>query len=218
MAAFDDVAKIYDEWYKTKLGIFVDSIETECAFKLMNGKKSQHYLDAGCGTGNFSKKLIEKGLDVTGIDISLEMLSIAKEKVASTNFMKMNFYDLKFNDNAFDGILSMAAFEFIKEPQKAIDELIRVLKPGGELIIGTINPNSPWGEMYQSKAFEETVFQYAIFHTIEELSKIHSELIVESKICLFTPPSVKESEINGTTEKKFREKNNGGFYLIKWVK
>ncbi len=218
MAIFDDIAKIYDEWYETKLGIFVDNIETECAFKLIDEKKSQHYLDAGCGTGNFSKKLIEKGLKVTGIDISLEMLSVAKEKVPSANFMEMDFYDLKFNDHTFDGILSMTAFEFIKEPQKAIDEFIRVLKPGGELIIGTINPNSPWGEMYQSKAFEASVFQYAVFHTIEELSRIHPELIVESKVCLFTPPTIEASEINSTTEKKFHEKNNGGFYLIKWVK
>lgn len=219
MAVFNEIANDYDDWYKTKLGEFVDKIETKAAFELLNVKSGDKILDAGCGTGNFTKKIKEsnKNIDIIGIDISAKMLSIAKQKNPNIKFKKMDLNNLKFDDNTFDKIISMAAFEFIKKPKKVINELLRVLKPKGELIIGTINPNSKWGEMYQSKEFKDTIFKHAIFHTIDDLSNIKKNKVKDIKKCLFTPPDIDINKLNKSIEEEFTD-NRPGFYIIKWIK
>ena len=63
MAVFDKKADDYDRWYESKLGKFVDKVETELAFSLLNPFPNE-ILDMGCGTGNFSIKLAEKGCKV----------------------------------------------------------------------------------------------------------------------------------------------------------
>ncbi|MGM0380146.1 MAG: class I SAM-dependent methyltransferase, partial [Bacillota bacterium] len=114
MEVFNEIAKDYDDWYKTKLGSFVDKVETKAAFDLLNVKKKDKILDAGCGTGNFTKKIKEnyKKVDIIGIDISNKMLKIARQKNSELEFKKMDLNDLNFEDNTFDKIISMATFEF----------------------------------------------------------------------------------------------------------
>lgn len=199
MAIFDKEAKIYDEWYKSKLGNFVDEAETRCVFDLFKAKKGMKVLDVGCGTGNFSIKLAKMGCEVAGIDVSEEMLKVAEAKAReeglNIKFYKMDVHQMEFEDNTFDGVLSVTAFEFLKEPEKAIEEIFRVLKPNGQLLIGTINKNSKWGEMYLSKEFQEnTVFKYANFKTIEDM-KSYKNASVDIKECLFVPPNAEEEDI-----------------------
>ena len=54
----------------------------------------------------------------------------------------MDAYNITFPSESFDGVFSMAAFEFINKPIIAYDEMYRVLKENGSLLIGTINRES----------------------------------------------------------------------------
>lgn len=224
MAIFDKEAKIYDEWYKSKLGNFVDEVETRCVFDLFKAKKSMKVLDVGCGTGNFSIKLAKMGCEVVGIDVSEEMLKVAEAKVReeglNIKFYKMDAHQMEFEDNTFDGVLSVTAFEFLKEPEKAIEEIFRVLKPNGQLLIGTINKNSKWGEMYLSKDFQEnTVFKYANFKTIEDMKSYKKEYLVDIKECLFVPPNAEEEDICMVKEMELAQTGmRGGFICALWKK
>ena len=224
MAIFDKEAKIYDEWYKSKLGNFVDEAETRCVFDLFKAKKGMKVLDVGCGTGNFSIKLAKMGCEVVGIDVSEEMLKVAEAKVReeglNIKFYKMDAHQMEFEDNTFDGVLSVTAFEFLKEPEKAIEEIFRVLKPNGQLLIGTINKNSKWGEMYLSKDFQEnTVFKYANFKTIEDMKSYKKEYLVDIKECLFVPPNAEEEDICMVKEMELAQKGKrGGFICALWRK
>lgn len=224
MAIFDKEAKMYDDWYKTKLGNFVDEVETKCILDLFKVEKGMKVLDVGCGTGNFSIKLAKMGCEVVGIDVSKEMLKVAEEKAKkeglNIKFYNMDVYDMKFEDNCFDGVISVTAFEFLKDPEKAIEEMFRVLKPNGYLLIGTINKDSAWGEMYLSKEFQEnSVFKYANFKTVEDMKSYKKDHLVDIKECLFIPPTIEEEYISMEKERELsKEGKRGGFICALWKK
>ncbi|MDI9475432.1 MAG: class I SAM-dependent methyltransferase [Natronincolaceae bacterium] len=223
MAVFDKKADDYDRWYESKLGKFVDKVETELAFSLFEPVPGMKILDMGCGTGNFSIKLAEKGCKVFGIDISEEMLKKAREKAQKRNldieFYNMDVYNINFPGESFDGIFSMAAFEFIKEPQKAYDEMYRVLKRNGYLLIGTINRKSKWGEFYVSRSLRRnSIFKHADFKSMGDLKSLNSKEIINSGECLFIPPDMEENNINMEFEKKLSYSGSGGFICVLWKK
>ncbi|HSH36076.1 class I SAM-dependent methyltransferase [Schnuerera sp.] len=223
MAIFDNEAINYDQWYESKLGEFVDKVETELAFSLFKPTSGMKILDVGCGTGNFSIKLAEMGCKVVGIDISEQMLNKArkksKDKGLDIEFHSMDIYNINFPNESFDGVFSMAAFEFIKEPQKAYDEMYRVLKKNGNLLIGTINRDSKWGELYLSKPFQEnSVFKYADFKSMDDLKSWNIKEVVDSGECLFIPPNIEEKDISIELEKQLSSSERGGFICALWKK
>lgn len=223
MEIFDKEASSYDQWYQTKMGNFIDQVETGLAFNLFNVKEGIKVLDIGCGTGNFSIKLAQKGCKVIGIDVSEEMLSIAKKKAEKAGldiqFYHMDVYDLKFEDESFDAVFSMAAFEFVKEPQKAIDEVFRVAKKGSKILIGTINKDSQWGELYLSESFQEnSVFKHADFKTLDHFRSLKNDNLIDTGECLFISPDTKEQDINMENERVLSNSKRGGFICALWEK
>jgi ubiquinone/menaquinone biosynthesis C-methylase UbiE len=131
----------------------------------------------------------------------------------------MDVYDMQFPYNTFDAVFSMAAFEFIKEPQKAFSEMMRVLKPGGQLLIGTIHKNSHWGQQYMKQAKRsDSIFRFADFKTREELEGLDLENIVNSGECLFIPPDSPPDKINEDEELKLSNIERGGYIAALWKK
>jgi 2-polyprenyl-6-hydroxyphenyl methylase/3-demethylubiquinone-9 3-methyltransferase len=102
------------------------------------GKK---LLDAGCGTGHFSKIASEKGAIVTSMDIGERLLEKVAEK-CDTERVVGSVLDIRFDDNYFDFVISSEVIEHTENPYKAIREFYRVLKPGG--ILALTVPNRFW--------------------------------------------------------------------------
>lgn len=213
------IANDYDSWYEQKIGKFIDQIESTAAMELFQPQADFKVLDAGCGTGNFSFKLAKLGSKVCGIDISTDMLNIARQKLEENpqdiDFQQMDLYNLSFPDNYFDAVFSMAAFEFIKEPQKAYKELSRVAKPGAKILIGTINRDSKWGKLYQELALQDpkSVFNFADFKNLDELKRLDKEHLVDSRECLFIPPGLEESSYNHGNETALSASESPGFII-----
>lgn len=191
---FDDEADSYDKWYRTKAGFQIDRIEKEAVFSFIHPQAGLTALDIGCGTGNYSILLAQKGLKVTGIDISSRMLAKAKTKAAEENldinFIRASAEKLLFADNYFDIVLSVSAFEFFPNLQPALLEAHRVLKPGGRLVVGVIGRDSAWGRYYMQKARRDphSVFSRARFYTVEELKNAMPGKNIRTKAVLFVPP------------------------------
>ena len=98
--------------------------------------------DAACGTGYGAKILQESGASrVVGVDISPEAISAAQAAFGneSIGFETGNVRELPFEDKTFDAVVSFETIEHVDEPEKVIDEMSRVLKRGGKLIISTPN-------------------------------------------------------------------------------
>lgn len=218
-----EMAAHYDAWYQTARGRFIDQVETAAALPWLTASPHGQVLDAGCGTGNFSLKLARMGYEVTGIDISPDMLDIARSKAIrsgySIRFLKMDLTGLDFPDHSFDKVLSMAAWEFVPDPQRGFAELWRVLKPGGSLIIGTINRDSAWGRLYlQQASSPDSVFRFAHFKSPDDLRNLDREHFMGWGECLFIPPTAEDDSFTTETEARLRATEAPGFMVAAWKK
>ena len=107
------------------------------------------HLDVGCGPGTFIGTLKNKCFS-TGVDILPEFLNIAKAryKTERNNFLQISKKapKLNFEDNTFDVITCIEVIEHIEknEGEELLQEMWRVLRPGGRLLLSTPNYNSAW--------------------------------------------------------------------------
>jgi len=114
----------------------------EMFFLFNNLKNEDLVLDIGCGSGRHYPAILEKGAVYIGIDSSEKLIDIAKKKYSDAKFQVGNALDLKFKDNYFDKIYSIAVLHHIpsdKLRSKFLDEMARVLKPGGVTTITVWN-------------------------------------------------------------------------------
>ncbi|AHF79993.1 class I SAM-dependent methyltransferase [Thermococcus paralvinellae] len=220
---FDKIAHRYDTWYQTKVGQYVDRTEKKLIFSMIKTKRGKA-LDLGCGTGNYTTELYRRGFDVIGVDLSQEMLKIAKSKLPNVLFIRANAYNLPFKKEVFDLVLSVTMFEFIYEPEKVLNEIHRVLKPGGEVVIGTMNGRSLWFLFKRFKSiFIETAYRYARFYTPKELETLLTNTgfdNVESRGIIFFPPFFPFVEIAEKVDQKFNKnlKSIGAFIAVRGIK
>jgi ubiquinone/menaquinone biosynthesis C-methylase UbiE len=95
--------------------------------------KGSRVLDIGCGPGNVTKYMAEKGYEAEGIDLSSEMIKIARSKVPDLKFTEMDMRKLTYHPDSFDGLL--VSYSLIHVPSVDADKTIagfkRIVKPGG---------------------------------------------------------------------------------------
>lgn len=94
-------------------------------------------LDMGCGTGRWADDLRRAGFDYHGIDISSAMIGIARRENPAARFEKFDGRRIPHPDRRFDLVVSMAVVHHNAYPQQEalLDELVRVLAPGGTLLM-----------------------------------------------------------------------------------
>lgn len=220
---FNHFYQDYDSWYDTPVGKFFDEVEYEALQQLIEIYPGAKVLEVGCGTGLYSLKITWLGAHLTGIDIAPNMLDQAKAKFQANHleadFQIMNARSLSFADNSFDRVFSMAAFEFIEDIQAAYNEMYRVTKPGGIIVIGTIQKGSAWQELYTSEIFKDSAFAYANFKTAEYLIALDPKSYHKHQECLFTPPGLDEVEYSHDNELRYQEQGlKGGFVCVQFIK
>ncbi|MBN2230098.1 MAG: class I SAM-dependent methyltransferase [Candidatus Thorarchaeota archaeon] len=101
---------------------------------------SGQILDAGCGVGiPTSKFLVEKGFNVTGVDISKRMIELAKQKVPEGRFYQKNLLTMDFLDDTFDGIICVYTLWHIlrSNHRTIIHNFHKMLKTNGILVLNT---------------------------------------------------------------------------------
>ncbi|MDQ0060002.1 class I SAM-dependent methyltransferase [Paenibacillus harenae] len=130
----DQISYYYDE---------VSGGLTEAEQYLLNNLPNNgSILDVGCGAGRISMYLAEKGYMVTGVDISEGLITRARElstkKNLTINFINTEGLDLPFKDATFEIMVGFKVLCYIpsrKLRHEYLQELFRVLKPGGTLIM-----------------------------------------------------------------------------------
>lgn len=114
--------------------------------ELCQVQKGEKVLDAGCGNGDYTCRLLSKGAKVWAFDYAENMVLASEKRVAKYGFKieKLtvdSVLNIPYPDEMFDKIVCLAVVDHLsdKDRPKAISELIRVLKPGGILFINTPN-------------------------------------------------------------------------------
>jgi ubiquinone/menaquinone biosynthesis C-methylase UbiE len=218
---FDDWPETYDQWFATPIGRLVKKVEGELLLDLIKPNPGDLILDAGCGTGVFTLDLLHLGCTIIGIDLSMPMLARAKQKARGypLRIVLADLLSLPFSENSFDKVISVTALEFIEDGRGAIDELFRVTKSGGSLVVATLNSLSPWADQRKAEAREkQSIFEQAIFRSPEELlslTPIHGETRTAIHFRKEENPELAPGIEQEGAEKRL---NTGAFLAARWVK
>jgi len=173
-----EIAKNYDAYYNTTTGKKVNEIEEKLITEFLNEIPKSEMLELGCGTGHWTNIFVNHGFNVTAADISDEMLKLAKLKNIEAEFIKADSQNIPFPDNSFSAVSSITMLEFVNDQDKVINEIYRVLKPGGWIILGCLNKLSELGKNKENDA----TFKDAKFLLKDDL---------EEKLRLFGNPQIK---------------------------
>jgi ubiquinone/menaquinone biosynthesis C-methylase UbiE len=128
------------KWYTTNTGKTLDEfakLARRIADQLPRGSS---VLEVAPGPGYFCVELAKLGnYSITGLDISHTFVEIASKKAGEAqvrvDFRQGNASSMPFVDNTFDFLLCRAAFKNFAQPVRALQEMCRVLKPGGRGLI-----------------------------------------------------------------------------------
>ncbi len=105
--------------------------------------KINNFLDIGCRDGQFTEIIRgSTGAEAHGIDIEQAAISIAIEKSINAHVVDMESEPIPYRDNFFDCVVSVGVIEHVYNKDHFIEEIRRVLKPNGDLILATPNLSS----------------------------------------------------------------------------
>jgi len=131
---FDEVAH---QWDNMQQSFFSETVRKK-AFSVAGLKKGKMAADIGAGTGFITEGLIGKGLKVISVDQSEAMLEEMKKKFSSAEGIEYRLREaekLPIPDGAVDYAFANMYLHHVESPPKAIKEMVRILKPGGRLVI-----------------------------------------------------------------------------------
>ena len=97
-------------------------------------------LECACGTGSISKPVAKKCKNLFATDMSVNMMKRARKNCSDCGniiFKKTNIMSIKAKNDTFDKVVAGNVIHLLDEPYKAVDELLRVCKKGGKVIIPT---------------------------------------------------------------------------------
>lgn len=143
-------AAAYDRWFDRRWGSYAAGVERDALVRVIGPIGSRRILDAGCGTGRLAAALASAGARVVGLDADEGMLAVARRRVRGP-LVAGDVTRLPFRDGAFDLAVAVTVLEFVADPDRAFAELVRVLRPGGRVVVGALNPRSPWGLVHRRR-------------------------------------------------------------------
>lgn len=163
----------YDAWFTTPLGAAIDAAEAAAIMAMADVGPGERVLDAGCGTGRYTRRVAERGATITGIDLDREMLDAARLKAPGATLIQGDLTALPFPDAHFDLTLAVTVLCVVDPPQRAVAELVRVTRPGGRVVLAELGRLSLWAAWRRIRGWcgSET-WRHARFFTTRELGQL----------------------------------------------
>jgi SAM-dependent methyltransferase len=149
----------YDRWFERHPAVFAAEVRALRSLRPPGGRS----LAIGVGTGRFAQ-----ALDVEdGVDPSPAMRRRAQQ--CGIRVRAGTAEELPYDDDQFDIALLVTTICFVDDVEQSLAEVHRVLAPGGALLIGMVDRESPLGQRYESNKEDHPFYYAAHFHTTEEV-------------------------------------------------
>jgi len=182
VTVFEQHTQNYDEWFDEHESVYQAEIAALRKFVPVTGMG----IEVGVGTGRFAVPL---GVEF-GLDPSRTMLQVARRR--GLRVCQAVGEQMPFHDRQFDLVLLVTVICFVDDVPTLLQELHRVLKREGRLVIGFINRNSELGRLYERRKEASTFYQEARFYAVEEVaSRVEKAGFGSLRFCqtLFSDPS-----------------------------
>ncbi|HEY3135755.1 MAG TPA: class I SAM-dependent methyltransferase [Blastocatellia bacterium] len=126
---------------------FAENVERPAVERLIGNLAGQRLLDLGCGSGTYSVVFVEHGAQVVGLDLSQTMISLARERARArsvqADFRVADIIEpLPFSQGEFDAVFTGTALHYVESLGPLMNEIQRVMKPGGRLVASVLHPMS----------------------------------------------------------------------------
>jgi ubiquinone/menaquinone biosynthesis C-methylase UbiE len=178
---FEESAQAYDAWFERHLSAYDSEILALQRFRAPGGRG----LEIGVGTGRFAAPL---GIEV-GVEPARAMAGIAQKR--GIKVVMATAEALPFGPAAFHLAAMITILCFLRDPFRALVEATRVLRPGGQILIGMINKESPLGRLYETHQQDSKFYRLARFYAVNQvLDWLESLAYGNVEICqtIFTDP------------------------------
>lgn len=155
-AKYDTIGKGYNYTRKA------DRYLTERLYQNLRPVPEGLYLDIGCGTGNYTTSLQQRGLRFIGMDPSSQMLRQARELIPESDWRTGTADNTRLENNSMDGIIATLTIHHWPDPEAGFREMNRILKPGGTLVIFSSTPQQMrgyWLNHYFPKMMQDSMNQ-----------------------------------------------------------
>jgi ubiquinone/menaquinone biosynthesis C-methylase UbiE len=165
----------YADWRSTSLGSLTEDLERRLILRLAGDVEGRAVLDVGCGDGALALAFRRNGAArVVGCDIDPRMIARADAQSArhgaAIACAVARAECLPFRAAIFDIVTIVTVLAFVPQPDRAVRELARVLRPGGRLVIGDLGKWSSWAAARRIRGrLGATMWQAARFRSAGEL-------------------------------------------------
>lgn len=142
-------------WEAGDYGVFAKYLEPGALefFDRLNIPAGTRLLDIGCGAGQLTIPAAKRGIDVVGLDLAQNLVDQANERARAEGLnikiVQGDAEALPFDDASFDIALSLIGSMFAPRPEMVASEMVRVVKPGGTIIMGNWTPAGHVGQMFK---------------------------------------------------------------------
>jgi len=172
-----ELTESYVRWRSSRLGRITDGLERQLLAALLGSVAGKKLLDVGCGDGAIAFELARRGARVTALDADPSMIAAArlraKREAAHVQFVEGNAESLPFDDATFDIVVAVTVLCFVQDAERAVTEIVRVLKPEGRLVIGELGRWSVWAAQRRIRGWlGHPVWRTVKFRTATDLRRL----------------------------------------------
>jgi ubiquinone/menaquinone biosynthesis C-methylase UbiE len=191
-------AENYDFRFEGQKGKLLDYFQKRALLNLLQSQKipkNARILEVGCGSGRFLEFLEWNGYTkLYGIDTSSNMISITSQKTNNVRLQVGNAYKIPFETGKFDFVFSVHVLMHIDNPKKMLNEMKRVTKKDGYLMIDINDKHSPFSLLVRLwRIFQTKKKHFPQMYSISNIEKLLIRDVLTYSPTYFLPVNIPKS-------------------------